>query len=85
MSQHQRRLAAALGWIDSSPSPVAAIPRIPRDVAGRFVAQPVSLNGGYQPPPPAAPPSAEEAERQHSQLIAALARAPRVVPNLERD
>lgn len=84
MSGYERRLAAALGWIDTSPSPEPRQPAVPRDVQGRFVAPRLTMNGGYQPGPPAAPPSQEQAETEHSQLIAALAHAPRVVPNLER-
>lgn len=84
MSGYQRRLAAALGWIDTAASPEPRQPAMPRDVQGRFVTTRWTLNGGYQTPPPPDRPTPEQAEREHSQLIAALAQAPRVIPNLER-
>ena len=72
MSRHDRRLAAALGWIDTNPSAAAPVPRIPRDVHGRFVAVgPATMNGGYQPPP-ATRPSRDDAIAAHNRLIAEL-------------
>lgn len=82
-SSHIRALVA----VGAMPDPQAA-PQ-PRDAAtGRFAATEVppgfSLNGGPTPPPPPAPRSPEVIESEHSQLMAAMAQAPRQLPNLER-
>ena len=72
MSRHDRRLAAALGWIDTNPSAAAPVPRIPRDVHGRFVAVgPGTMNGGHQAPPVTRPTEAD-AIAAHNRLIAEL-------------
>lgn len=49
------------------------------------VQPPVTLNGGTgYSALPQAPRTPEQAEADHSRLMAALAQAPRVLPNLER-
>lgn len=90
MKPHQRAVLGALGVrFHPSHEQTQTPTETPRDRLGRFAsteppAPHVTLDGGPQLPPPPVRRTADEALADHSRLIAALAQAPRVIPNLER-